>query len=161
MSSAAAYLLQQLRQQFDSSFEQAPEPPNEYEDLLFIRVGEQPFAVPVAEIKGLAKLERLTPIPSSASGFVGLSSARGDILAVFELSTLMGMNAGSQKLNWLLIAAGHDCALALGFSEIEGYSRIPKAQLPGFSRGNDPADRRVPRPGRGTHCYGNAGQEDL
>ncbi|MGH9647294.1 MAG: chemotaxis protein CheW, partial [Bryobacteraceae bacterium] len=128
MSSASSYLLQHLRRQFDSSFELAPPSLADYDDVLFIRVAEQRFALLVREIKGLAKIEELTPVPSSAEGFAGLTAARGEVMPVFDLSALLGMGPSPGKLAWMVRVDAPECAVGLAFSEVEGYSRTPQSE---------------------------------
>lgn len=125
MSSASNYLLQQLRQQFDSSFEQAPAKLENYEDVLFILANEQLYALLVRDIQGLAKIERMTPLPSAAEGFAGLVAWRGEVVPVFDLGALLGLARSQRKLEWMVRVEAPECAVGLAFGNIEGYSRTP------------------------------------
>jgi purine-binding chemotaxis protein CheW len=126
MSSASSYLLQQLKQQFDSSFEIAPSQLASYDEVLFIRAAEQQFALLVKEINGLAKIERLTALPSAAAGFAGLSATRGEVVPVFDLAALLGLGTSQRNLSWMVRVDSPECALGLAFAEVEGYSRTPQ-----------------------------------
>jgi chemotaxis signal transduction protein len=125
MSSASTYLLLHLRQQFDSSFEQAPAPLANYEDVLFVHANHRLYALLVREIKGLAKIDRLTPLPSAAEGFAGLVGTRGEVVPVFDLGILLGLGPSVRKLEWMVRVEAPECAVGLAFEDIEGYSRTP------------------------------------
>ena len=68
-------------------------------------------------------------VPSAAEGLAGITSIRGDVITVFDLAALLKLGSQSRELRWMVIAQAKEVAVALGFSEVEGYSRIPESSI--------------------------------
>lgn len=117
-------LCSELKQEFDESFREplhdAPEVA--YQELLAIRVAEDPYALRLSEVLGLHDAAHLTPVPSAVSEFLGLLGVRGLLVPVYDLGLLLGYG-DRQASRWVaLVRAAHPIGLA--FSTIHGHFRV-------------------------------------
>lgn len=128
-ASAESGKVAELRRHFDSSFAlpltaSAPD----LEDVLLVRVGGDGYAIRLRELAGLVARRPIVPVPSPASGLLGLAGIRGEIVPVFGLSSLLGYGDDAETPPWLVLSAGPG-SLAFGFFAFEGFVRLPKASL--------------------------------
>jgi chemotaxis signal transduction protein len=118
-----------LRQEFDASFARPAiqaEPPREV--LLRLRVGGSLLGVRLSQLAGLHELPRMVALPGSPPGLLGVVGLRGQLVAVHELATRLGLPAEAQRPRWLLLcAADHRLGLAVG--GFEGQLRVDPGQL--------------------------------
>ena len=111
-----------LRRDFDRAFAEPMRPPSPQTlDLLRIRLGTDPWAVPLADIAGLHSGKRITPVPGRTPGLLGLAGFRGSLSAVYDLSTLIGLPP-LRAPRWLLVAEERPVAFAFG--GLDGHLRI-------------------------------------
>jgi len=115
-----------LRRMFDESFAELPRVMPEVEDFLAIRLCSDAYSIRVREIAGIAKMRRLTPVPSQASGLLGLIGIGGKILPVFGLWALLGYLAPVEPGRWLVLAGAEE-RIALAFHELDGHVRLAKS----------------------------------
>jgi purine-binding chemotaxis protein CheW len=114
----------ELRRSFDQSFAEPPRVRRpQREDFLAIRAGDDPYAIRLAEIRGLFADRKVTRLPGTVRGFIGLVGFRGVVVPVYELPVLLGHAAAAGRLRWL--AAMADLRLALAFEAFEGHLRPP------------------------------------
>ncbi|HEX3409495.1 MAG TPA: chemotaxis protein CheW [Candidatus Binataceae bacterium] len=119
-----------LRSAFDRSFEAAPvERDHELVHLLVVRIGAARFALKVNDLAGLARAEKVVPIPSKDPTLLGLAGLKGRIVAVYSLAALIG-NAELVKVaeRWLVMCRSED-RLALSFTAAEGTVMVPTSEL--------------------------------
>jgi len=118
---------QTLKRDFDRSFAQPMRPPlPQTLDLLRVRLGGDPWAVPLADVAGLHSGKRVTPVPGRARGLLGLAGFRGVLAAVYDLPALIGL-APVGAPRWLLLAV--DRPVAFAFNELEGHLRIEASTI--------------------------------
>ena len=116
-----------LRRAFDGAFAEPARPLlARTTDLLAIRLGGDPWAVPLAEVAGLYAGKRITPLPGGPPSLLGIAGFRGAVVAVYDLPALIGL-APLSAPRWLLVAAGRRVAFA--FAELEGHVRVEDSQL--------------------------------
>jgi chemotaxis signal transduction protein len=86
--------LEALRQAFDDSFA-LPALPQEVdqEDMLGIRMGSLHFAVRVSELAGVHAVRKIVALPEAVDGLLGVVGLRGRLVAVYDLSDLLGTEA--------------------------------------------------------------------
>jgi len=114
--------VQALRREFDHSFAQPMRPPMPQSlDLLRVRLGGDPWAIPLADVAGVHAGRRITPVPGRAPGLLGLAGFRGMLAAVYDLQALIGL-APLGAPRWLLLAQHRKVAFAFG--ELESHLRI-------------------------------------
>jgi len=124
----AAFSVERLRREFDGSFAlPLRETATDVVALLAIRVGDKPYALAVAELGGIAVDRLVTPVPSKAKALSGLVGLRGNLVAVFDLATLLGEAPGAETPRWL--ARCGSAAVAVAFHTLEGHLHVPREAL--------------------------------
>jgi chemotaxis signal transduction protein len=126
-------LLLRLKQEFDSSFERDVMPPVDTVDIMYILVATRRFALGIKEVSGLAKLEKLVAIPSRAEAFAGVTGLRGEVLPVYDIGKMLGLDSGREPLRWMVTVSAQGQMLAVGFAAMVGYGRIAKSSIEGGS----------------------------
>jgi chemotaxis signal transduction protein len=125
-----------MRRDFDALFaEMAAERGAAEESFLALSVGGDPYALPVAQIRGLARDRTLAPLPRAPEGFLGLAGLRGAVLPVWDLAGLLGYAPAAGR--WLAIAAG-DAAWGAAFERFDGYLSLEPGALRPY-QGQGPA----------------------
>jgi chemotaxis signal transduction protein len=111
-----------LKRDFDRAFAEPRLPTSPQTlDLLQVRLGNDPWAVPLADVGGLHSGKRITPVPGHARGLLGLAGFRGALAAVYDLPALIGL-APLSAARWLLLAQERPVAFAFG--DLEGHLRV-------------------------------------
>jgi len=114
--------VQTLKRDFDRAFaEPKRPPPPQTLDLLRVRLGGDPWAVPLTDMAGLHSGKRITPVPGRTPALLGLAGFRGALAAVYDLPALIGL-APLTAPRWLLLAEQRPVAFA--FSDLEGHLRV-------------------------------------
>jgi chemotaxis signal transduction protein len=117
----------ELRREFDRSFANPPSvEESAKQDLLAIRLGEQPVALRLSDIAGLFADKKITPVPGAGQFLLGIAGFRGAIAPVYDLQRLLGYPA-SRTLRWLAIAA--TVPVAFAFTAFDGRLRIATADV--------------------------------
>lgn len=118
-----------LREAFDRSFALPPaEAAPEHEDLLAIRVAGHPYTIRLRDITGIVARRTIVSVPATAPGLLGLAGIRGEVVPVFGLSSILGHAEPADAPPWMVLC-GTEQPIALAFSEVESYLRVPKAAL--------------------------------
>jgi chemotaxis signal transduction protein len=125
-----------LRAGFDHSFaEPAKMDATVKEDFLAVRVGEDVFAIRLAEISGLHAGKKLTRVPGADPALLGIAGFRGAIQPVYSLAALLGLPAMAAP-RWLVMSAAAPVALA--FDTFEHHLRVaPDAIRPRDANAKD------------------------
>lgn len=120
--------LDELRRSFDSSFSQPPPLQKDPgEALLRLTVGGSSLAVRLQQLAGLHLMPRLVRLPGAPASVLGLVGIRGQLIAVHDLATLLGLPP-SDAPRWLLLAGGSR-RVGLAAGGFEGQLRAPREQL--------------------------------
>jgi purine-binding chemotaxis protein CheW len=118
----------ELRLAFDRSFAEAPRAePVRLEDLLAFRVAGDPYAVRLADTRGLFADRKIVRLPSPARELLGVAGFRGAVVPVYDLRALLGYPA-AEAPRWLFLAA-HASAVGLAFDRFDGQLRVPSAAI--------------------------------
>lgn len=131
----AATRAEQLREEFEASFANAPAVKrDERRDLLAIRVGRGAFALHLADVKGLFLDKPITSLPTPISELLGIASFRGGLVAVYDLRALLGFETtGSAR--GLVLVSHRGKLVGLAFDALEGHRReLPEAFAPAEDR---------------------------
>ena len=67
-------------------------------------------------------------MPSPAREFLGVAALRGGIVPVYSLRALLGDATGDERPRWLVVA-GRERVAAFAFDGLEGYLRVPQADI--------------------------------
>ena len=123
-----ALRLDELRDGFDSSFTRPPPPRQDPgEALLRLRVGGAPLAVRLGHLSGLHLMPRLVRLPGAPASVLGLAGLRGQLIAVHDLTALLGLQSGEPP-RWLLLACGSR-RVGLAAAGFEGQMRATSEQM--------------------------------
>ena len=111
-----------LRREFDAAFA-APAEVDERTriEILVVRVGPDPHAIRLSEIRGLHSDRRITPVPGPLPELLGLVGLRGAIAPVYDLRLLLGYGAGLPP-RWLVVAMPGPIGLA--FEHLDGHAVV-------------------------------------
>ncbi len=132
-----------FRRAFDGAFAVAWDSTVEQlESLLAIRVADDAYALNLSELAGIFSDRRITGLPGSPPGQLGIAGFRGMLVPVYDLRHLLGY-AGEGTPSWLVLAAA-DPPLALAFDRLEGHIRQPRSAFaPCTQAGNRPVHEVV------------------
>lgn len=112
-----------MRAEFDRVFASPAVPAvRDSARLLGIRVGGDPFALPLADVLGLHVDRKIVPVPSSAPTLLGIASFRGALAPVHDLRLLLGYSARTPT-RWLVLVAGAT-PLGLAFDAFDGQLAV-------------------------------------
>ena len=124
MNEPLASLAATMRQAFDVGFAEPHRgAASTADNFLTVRLGGDPYAIRLVEVGGLFADRKMTTLASRIPALSGLTSIRGAILPVYDLTLLMGYSkAGLSR--WLVVAAAAPVAFACeGF---DGHLRLPR-----------------------------------
>lgn len=121
----------EMRREFDRQFA-APEPPpaGACDDFLAVRAGGHPLALRVLELVRIEARRKVVALPGTDPWLLGLASVLGSVVPVYSLELALGMPGTPAAKPWLAIC-GRDVPFALAFEALEGYFRIPRAEVLG------------------------------
>jgi chemotaxis signal transduction protein len=139
-----------MRAEFDRAFA-SPAVPRVRDGarLLGIRVGGDPFALPLAGVLGLHVDRKIVPLPSSAPTLLGIASFRGALAPVHDLRLLLGYPARTPT-RWLVLVAGAT-PLGLAFDAFDGQLEAPLGIEQQPPAGGTPAATATARVSELTH----------
>jgi len=93
--------------------------------LLVFEMGGQPFAIGVEQTEGVVDCPRLSPLPSPPDGIIGITSVRGRMTLVMDLS--LKENIGEEKRRLILVKG--DAQLGLLAERVEGVVAMEPEKL--------------------------------
>jgi chemotaxis signal transduction protein len=121
---------QQLRAELDESFAQPRELARPLMmALLAIRVGDEPFALRLAETDAVLADRPITRLPSPLPELLGLCAIRGAIVPVYDLAALLGRAVSRRHPPRWLVLAKHRELIALAFDALDGQVVMPAAEI--------------------------------
>ena len=84
------------------------------ETCVRVRVGDEEYALPVAEVPEVAELGDVTPVPGGPPHLLGIRNLRGEVLPIFDLAPALGAAGAAVPERIVLAEAGpRRCALAV------------------------------------------------
>ncbi len=118
-----------LRRDFDRIFSQPSTLVTvETEDLLAIGVAGDAYALKVGELAGLVSGRKVVALPNRTAHLLGVAGVRGAVVPVYALSGLLGYGDSGGSTPWLA-QCGRQEPVALAFEQLEGFFRVPRADL--------------------------------
>ncbi len=119
----------ELRSAFDRTFaEPSAVVATSTEDLLAVRIAGDPYALRVSELSGLVSGKKVVELPSRRPALLGVAGIRGMLVPVYGLAGLLGHDADASGSAWLALCGRPD-PVALAFDQLEGFLRVPLADL--------------------------------
>lgn len=88
-----------------------------------LRVGAESYALPVEHVLEVAELGELTPVPGSPRAVLGVRNLRGEVLPVFDLATLFGIER-SDSAGRLLVAEHEGKRAGFAIDEITDVGEL-------------------------------------
>jgi len=102
---------------------------------LLARLGEERYAFPVEAVREVARALEVTPVPGAPAAVRGVHSLRGEVVAVLELATLLGLRGGEAQSVVMTEDGGRRAGLAvdelLDVTELPGELQTAEAPLVG------------------------------
>lgn len=122
--------LHDLRREFDESFAQPmTQDKAALIKLLIVQAGDGNFVLRLGDALGLHACPRIIALPGARSGLLGLSGIRGQLIAVYRLSVILGADAAVHTPpRWLLLPRA-DGQLAIGLDGISAYVNAPTSAI--------------------------------
>lgn len=118
-----------MRREFDEAFAAPIRNADENrEQLILIQTAGEKFAVRMRDITGLAKLKRITMLPSPAPALLGITGVRGALYAAYDLAALLGLTSTGNERAWMLLA-NPEMPVGLVFDQLEGQIDIVGTRL--------------------------------
>ena len=76
--------------------------------LLIVQVNQQPFGIPVLQIRDIFKPSNLTPVPLSSPEILGVANLRGRIVTTIDLRTILNLSPRESGTKIMMVAVEHD-----------------------------------------------------
>ena len=106
----------------------------QHDDVVILKVGSDIYAVRAAAVREVISLPEVTPLPTSASVFLGLCNVRGDVIPVLDTSALLGLGAGPTSTHAVIVHVPEGDA-GLSTTSVPSFStlgeRVGDADVPG------------------------------
>lgn len=97
--------------------------------VLSVVVADRRLAVRLTDIREVLPGRRLTRIPQAPPGLLGMMSARGELVTVFELQADASASAGPAHPRWVVVVDGPHAPLAFAVDEVTGTASIEPGAL--------------------------------
>ena len=114
-----------LKQRFDQAFAAPPQPAaaSDLENLLAVELAGVRYHLRLREIEGLYQGRAIAAVPSRSPHLLGVADFRGELVAVFDLSALLG-GAPAVSPRYLVRCAQH--AVGFAFERFDGHVRVSR-----------------------------------
>jgi chemotaxis signal transduction protein len=128
-SSAFERKLAELQRDFDRTFAAAPATDlGEFEDVLTVRIGGDPYALRASEISGLFAGRRVVPFPTRRVDLLGMAGIRSALVPIYGLSLVLGYGRSDRATPWIAVCDKSD-PVGLAFEDFESFVRVPRAAV--------------------------------
>jgi purine-binding chemotaxis protein CheW len=94
-------------------------------ELLAIRVGDEPYALRLAEIQALLADRPIARLPTPVRELLGLCAIRGTIVPVYDLAQLLGRTVQREHAPRWLVLAQRSELIALAFDALDAQILVP------------------------------------
>ena len=95
--------------------------------LVFLLASER-YALPLARLAGVVKIDRLTVVPGCAPELAGLLNVRGEVRPIYDLQRLLGREAEEEPwtTSLALLTTLSGLAIGLKVSDVEGLLKVSR-----------------------------------
>jgi purine-binding chemotaxis protein CheW len=97
-----------------------------------VRVGGEPYALPVTDVLEVAPLGEVTPLPGAPPAILGVRNLRGQILPVVDLASLLGLATGAPP-GRMVVTEGDGRRAGLAVEAIDEVEELAGADEPAES----------------------------
>lgn len=91
-----------------------------------VRVANEDYALSVNDVLEVCELGEVTPVPGAPTAVMGLSNLRGNVMAVVDLATILGL-AGQPDPNRIVVAVQGGRRAALAVDSVVGLDELPES----------------------------------
>jgi purine-binding chemotaxis protein CheW len=91
-----------------------------------VRVGSELYALPVAQVLEVGEMRDLTVAPGASPATLGICNLRGDLLAVFDLATVLGLSR-SEAPQRILVAERAGTRAGFAVDDVTDVNELPEA----------------------------------
>lgn len=91
-----------------------------------VRLGKEHYALPVDTVLEIAELGEISPVPGSGPAVLGVRNLRGQVLPVFELAAVLGLDRQMPPAQ-LVVAECDGCRVGLAIDEVTDVGSLPAA----------------------------------
>jgi len=95
---------------------------------LRVRSGEEEYALPVQEVREIAPLGRVSPVPGAPAEVLGIWNLRGEVMAVIDFAAALGVAGG--EASRIVVAEQRDIHAGLAVDEVIDVCSLPEAREP-------------------------------
>lgn len=99
---------------------------------LGFEVAGERYAVDVASVLEVTRLDAPTPVPGASPAILGVQSLRGRIIPMFDFMALMGVE-GAIALDWAVIVEHGQLRAGLAVEAVRGVEQLPEQREPAES----------------------------
>jgi purine-binding chemotaxis protein CheW len=90
-----------------------------------VRVADEHYALPVADVLEVAELGDVAPVPGAGAAVLGVRNLRGQVLPVVDLATVLELSAGDPER--IVIAERGGLRAGLAVDAVVGVEELPEA----------------------------------
>jgi purine-binding chemotaxis protein CheW len=106
--------------------------------VLTFRLGEERYAWPVENVRAIARISHLTPVPSAPVFYRGVTSLRGQVLSVMDLRTYLELPPLENTPEFMMVIDGAGLEIGVMASNVYDVLSISISKLaPASSAGLD------------------------
>ena len=96
---------------------------------LVFALGNERYAWAAESVRAIARVGRLTPVPSTPSYYSGVVSLRGQVLSVMDLRIFLGMPPLDSPGEFMIVVAGAGLEIAVLATEVFDVIDLPMDSL--------------------------------
>ncbi len=104
----------------------------ESQKVIVFALAEQPYAVPVEQVREIIRWPGVRPVPQTHPAFLGVSSVRGEVLPVLDLAAFLGIRSDvplDQKKLILLETGEEGLKLGLAVDHVNRIYTVNPGQI--------------------------------
>jgi purine-binding chemotaxis protein CheW len=75
---------------------------------LLVAIGDERYAVPIQEVREVASVGELTPVPGAPRAVMGVQNLRGQVVTVVDLGALLGTSTPVARRALVVVEDGGD-----------------------------------------------------
>jgi purine-binding chemotaxis protein CheW len=92
---------------------------------VLVRVGTEAYALPVESVLEVAEPGAITPVPGASASVLGVRNLRGQVLPVFNLAAVLGVQADRTQPR-LLVAEDNGRRAGFTIDEVRDVGTLPE-----------------------------------
>lgn len=97
-----------------------------------VRSGGEHYALPVGGVREIAELGQIRPVPGAPTAVLGVWNLRGDVMALLDMATLLGLEPDAEPSR-ILVAEDGELRAGLAVESVLDVGTLPEALEPSDS----------------------------